>query len=527
MLAATLRIPGVFWGQIDRNQEGIILEPDEFQHSDLAADYMHRWDPEIGYPLPYQFWNARGFGYQMAWLGYAAEKLGSEKITDKKRVLIGRFLSTFYSLALIFIVYRMGLWFFHRKDIALLGALFLALCDLNITYSHYALPASSYTFWTHAAVFSSMLLFTRLAGIQDRPSVSHIIRQWPLWLAMMFTSAMAFATKFDFIPLGVAGLTVIFLGFRKKLSLLQVINSGLLLLAGSIFFIFLAHGFDFSFDHLAYSFEIASGLNKNAVAQDQHLLHNLITYPMGFIAGIGLVVFGLAVYGKTQLFGRKGANIFGNLHQRQAIWLWLIFLAIEFLTRWLLDTTFIRRANFVMPFLSLVGAVGFYQLTASLPPGLRKGFWWAAVLYTLGLAASSQANFWDDTRYRARQQVQEIAAGKSTLYSGYAWIPGMPGDRNQQPSEPDIWVIHESFYGRVWKYFTTPFKVPACCEEVYNCPPEEVCRRYQALLKGELDYELVGFYPTREFFPERLLFKHLFGTYETFLGDLRIYRKGE
>lgn len=528
LIAAALRIPGIFWGDIDRNQEGIILEPDEFQHSDLAADYMHRWDPEIGYPLPYQFWNSRGFGYQMAWIGYLAEKLGTEKITDKKRVMIGRFLSVFYELALIFLLYHMTRFLFQRKEIALLATLFMALCDLTITLSHYALPESAHLFWCHASVFSSMLWFIRFDRTIDKTSWQQLPNQWPLWLGMTISAAMAFATKFDFIPLCVAGLAIIVLWLRNKLSITQMLTLGLLLLAGSVFFVFLAHGFHFSFDELIYSFKIASGLNQDAVVSDNHLLTNLITYPLGFIGGIGLVVFALAIYGKTRMFGKRGTAIFAGSNFRLAMGLWIAFLAVEFLTRWLLDTTFIRRANFVMPFLAVAGAVGFYYLTATLKPRIRKGLWWAAVLYTGGLAISSQANFWNDTRYRARPLVQELGSGKSIRYSGYAWIPGMPGDRNHDPADPDLWVIHEAFYGRVWKYFTTPFKVPRCCDEVYNCPPEEVCRNYQALLRGELDYKLVGYYPTREYFPERLLFKYLFGSYETFLGDVRVYqREGE
>jgi hypothetical protein len=346
-----------------------------------------------------------------------------------------------------------------------------------------------------------------------------------LWLAINISAAMTFATKFDFVPLCVAGLAVILLWLRGKLSFIQLISMGMLLLAGTIFFVFLAHGFHFSFDDLMYSFEIANGLNKDAVVSDNHLLHNLITYPLGFIGGIGLVVFSLAVYGKTRMFGKTGAKTFAGSNYRLGLGLWVVFLAVEFLARWLLDTTFIRRANFVMPFLAMAGALGFYHLTNSLKPKLRISLWWAVVLYTAGLAITSQSNFWNDTRYRARSQVQELGAGKNIRYSGYAWIPGMPGDSNSNPIDPDLWVIHESFYGRMWKYFTTPFKVPECCDEVYNCPPVEVCRNYQALLHGELDYELVGFYPTREYFPERLLFKYLFGTYETFLGDVRVYQR--
>ena len=89
----------------------------------------------------------------------------------------------------------------------------------------------------------------------------------------------------------------------------------------------------------------------------------------------------------------------------------------------------------------------------------------------------------------------------------------------------DLFIMHETYYGRYWKFFTTPFKIPKCCDEVYHCESEEVCLFYQGVLSGqEANLELIKSFETVEIFPERILFKHLFGTYETFLGDVKIYK---
>jgi hypothetical protein len=66
--------------------------------------------------------------------------------------------------------------------------------------------------------------------------------------------------------------------------------------------------------------------------------------------------------------------------------------------------------------------------------------------------------------------------------------------------------------------------VPACCEEVYHCNQEE-CELYQKLLSGNPEYGLVKKFKPVDWAPERLLFKHYFGTYETFLGDVLIFEK--
>lgn len=527
LLGAAIRIPGIFWGEIDRTDTAIVLEPDEFQHADIAGYYLRKWDPDMGYDPGYRIWNAQAFGYQMAWIAYVGEKMDWVKSKNTKLVLIGRFLSVLYGLALVFLVYHFALLLFNREKIALLAALLMAVFDLDITYSHYALPEESYIFWTHAAIFFIGMLYIRLARTEGTISWRELLRAWPLWLATNFCLALSLGTKLDFIPFLISGLAFAYLTYRRQLQLLKLPLLAILMLLTTSFFFFVAHGFHLSFADLKYSYDIASGLNKDVVAKGNHLLYNPIVYTLGFIGGAGLPAFLLAIAGSIKALRKRGAFLFSGRHQQTALAFWLIFLALEFLTRWLIDTSFIRRANFVLPYIAVFAALAWYHLIAE-QPGRRKNLWLGMlVAYTLGIAIVSQYNFWQDTRYRAISYLQEGGYGNDIQYSGYAWVPGMPGAANRQPENPKLLVIHEAFYGRVWKSFTTPFKVPECCDEVYHCPPEETCRYYQSLLRNESDFELVKIFPTIEVFPERLLFKHLLGSYETFLGDLRIYRKRE
>ena len=46
---------------------------------------------------------------------------------------------------------------------------------------------------------------------------------------------------------------------------------------------------------------------------------------------------------------------------------------------------------------------------------------------------------------------------------------------------------------------------------------------YASFVMARSRFQLTQKFVPLDWAPERLLFKHLFGTYETFLGDVRIY----
>jgi hypothetical protein len=73
---------------------------------------------------------------------------------------------------------------------------------------------------------------------------------------------------------------------------------------------------------------------------------------------------------------------------------------------------------------------------------------------------------------------------------------------------------------------TTPFGLPACCEEVYNCSKVEECELMQQLLTGQADdARLLRAFRPRNIFPERVLYAHFFGNFETFLGQTLVYER--
>jgi hypothetical protein len=202
--------------------------------------------------------------------------------------------------------------------------------------------------------------------------------------------------------------------------------------------------------------------------------------------------------------------------------LFAAFLALEFFVRWSMDSLFIRRLNIFLPFLAILAA---YTLAKLFKTKRGQIVALAIILYTAGLTIVSQSNSWNDPREFVEQYLNENYRGENTYFSPYARTKEIgPGVKNI--SGADILVLHESMYGRYWKFFTTPFKMPECCLEVYHCRSEKECTFYQSLLQGKSeDYKLAMAFRTWEWFPERVIFKKMFGSYETFLGDVLIYEK--
>lgn len=521
VVGLALRILGIFWGEIDKPKHDI-WEPDEFQHSEIAAHQIHLLDTTQYAKRNFSIiWNTRAYGNQLGAIMYVGNQLGLVEFKNHKIIQVGRFLSTFYAALLILLVFYFARVLFNDDRIALLSAFLIAIFDLNITYSHYALPASSYIFWVHLALLATVLLMKR--SMLKKP---FNLKTYLGLLLLPLPFAMSLATKLDFIPLIVFFSTVLFLLVSKKMKIIHAVYLGLWLLLGGAFYFIAAHGFRVNLDKAWQSFNTIKDLNDNIIPQDNHWLHNPILYFMGVVGGTSLAIVAIAISSTFKVLKRP-IKLLDN-HATLGIVIFLLFLFLEFLVRWRLDTPFIRRANVFLPYVALLSAYGliifldshFYNIR------LRKIVIGAILAYTLGLTIVSQSNFWNDTRYQCRTYLLEnIQDGEKIKYSMYAKAKNMPKESAKSFEEADILVLHETYYARYWKMFTTPFKVPDCCEEVYHCRDKGVCEKMQNILKGTTEFELVKYIPTIEIFPERVLFKHWFGSYETFLGDIRVYRK--
>lgn len=514
-LGLVLRIPGIFWGEVDRSS-GVVLEPDEFQHVALAADYVKQWGGKSGQDIPYRFWNTRAYGFQLGGLLYIAEKIGYPLSYHTKQAMVGRFLSTFYGILLVLLLYHFCLFLFQDRTLALMAATFMAIFDLPITYAHYALPAAAYLFWAHAAVFSMIRYYYHFNG--NRP----FKRLWQLELFLALAIAMSFGLKFDFLVIGMLGICLLTLVIQSQISLIEGLIRGGLILLSSVFLFGAIHAFSFGWADIRYAFGLLQSFNQNAIPVDQHWLHNPVLYLLGIMAGTSIWVLLASAWGTFQLVFSPARKS----DARPGLLLLLAFILLEFGVRWYIDTPFIRRVNVFLPFCAIISAMVLHEWS-------QRSVWWAKMvfpivaLYTLGLSIYGQNNFWQDTRYKAMSILQDQPLSGNVYYSTYAKIPGMPETTTDDPATAQHLIVHETYYARYWKFFTTPFKRPQCCDEVYNCGGESLCSFYQDLLSGQSEFELIHHIKTYHPFPERRLFKYWLGTYETFLGDLRIYTRRE
>jgi hypothetical protein len=504
LLALALRLPG--WFTQDEKTRFRLFEPDEFQHVQIAVYQVQCLDGSLltDWDVVRKMFNARGYGIQVGTLGWIAHKLGGMELSIDNFILIGRILSTVYALLLTGLVYLLALQLFGDRLLALMAALLIGICDLNVTYSHYALPEVGYIFWTYLYLLSAILLIRKL----ENRRVETFTNLWPYLIFMAFSAAAVFAFKFDFIPFFISiGLLIVMplrAGFRPITPLLWLPNFVLLFVLSFA----LLTSFNFSWERIQYSFWDLHRQNYDVIPKDDHWLLNPVVYLFAVVAGSSIVQSVIAGRGLIELWKNR------VLHWTIAA-LFVSLLGLEFGVLWSSDAPFVRRAGIFMPALALVAACGWVQLR----PKPRKYGGMLMVVYTLGLCLVSQSNAWWDTRYAARTYLQEQQADRRIKYGSYSHASGMPPGVTLQEKE-DILVIHETAYSRNWRSFTTPFRIPTCCEEVYHCG-EEDCLFIQSVFSGKnQDYTIIRHFRTREWFPERILFKRTLGNFETFLGDV-------
>ncbi|GJM33363.1 MAG: hypothetical protein DHS20C18_23640 [Saprospiraceae bacterium] len=513
MLALILRVPG--WFTEDEKRRFALFEPDEFQYVDMAIYQIQSLDASLleEWEVYSNIFNVRGFGIHIGVTAWILHHATSLELNPANLILIGRIWATIYSLLVIVVLWYLTKLFFQDKNTAHLAALLLAIFDLNITYSHYSLPEMAHVFWVHFAVLLTLKFYLKY----HQSAIDW--KRLPWWVfCIPVALAGAFASKFDFLVPVIVVLALLLLWREKRLSLLSVTG---LLSVGFILTV-LSFGlltcFNYSLDEVLHSFREIYRQNKDVLAQDHHLLLNPPVYFLGLVAGTSLPVVFFAGFGKIR---------FRSFHLDQAIkyawWLWAGLLFLEFMPLWRSDIPFVRRLNVFLPFVALMAAYGLHHIDQERLSWWRKCTPWV-VGYTLLLSLIGQSNFWWDTRYSARTYLNTHFAEAKIKYESYAYAKGMPtGVRLNEKG--DILVLHEADYSRYWKTFTSPFQYPpTCCTEVYHCQSEAHCQDYQQLLSGQsLNFKVLKTFNTREYLPERYLFKRLFGTYETFLGDVRIF----
>ena len=265
----------------------------------------------------------------------------------------------------------------------------------------------------------------------------------------------------------------------------------------------------------------------NGIPKDNLLLYNPILYPIAIIAGTSLIITLIFAFSAWHLFAREGDK---NL--RNTILFFVVFLVLSFIARYLADTTFVRRASIFLPFIAMISGYGIVKFLRAeghkyFNKTVRISIVLVSIFYTLALSLNSQYYFLFDTRYGASSYLNEhFSSGNTIAYSRYAKTNSMPDGIafDGAKGNPDVIVLHEAYFRRYWRELSSPFEIPACCDEVYHCILNH-CTFIQGMLSGKTDYKLVKTFQVDSIFPERIIYKHFFGTYETYIGDVLVFVK--
>lgn len=518
VLNVVLGIIGLPWGL----SHGLIFHPDEEQHVLIAKNFINQFDPLVvgDDQITYQ-WNARGFAVQVASLSYPLIKWFNFDLSALYGV--GRVLSLFYSSLLVILVYQLSKSIFYSERAALLSALWFSLFDLKVTNSHFATPDMTHVFYFYFSLYLLGLLLMYLKS-KDSPRHQHI----PLGLVLPASLAIALcgAVRFDVIP-GFFLIGIFCFSFFSKFVSQIKINHFLYLLLFVVLiigFFSLATGFNYGIADWIHSFFILKKENLMVVESSKPLVNNPILYFFAVLAGTGFFATLTAVVSSIKLFS-KGLS---KVKSKPLIFLLVLGVLIQFLLLWFGTATFVRHALKFLPLMAILAGWGSCELwekckLRQIPLGKMLVIF--MLLYTLAFTLTSQLNFIFDTRYQAFSYLEKLTRKFDSVgYSNYSIFSGLPpGD---EIGESEVVVLHESLYGRYSKYFTTPFIVPRCCDQAYHCQFEE-CSLVQTILYQPDQYTLLKQYNTIKLFPEKELFFSLFGNYETFLGDVRIYERNK
>ncbi len=528
IIGAALRVPG--WFTAEEKARWRLFEVDEEQH---VAIVMHRYNALSGGvdTIQHRFreasYNVRGYGYVTAAVARIKYFFSKDSPNFGEVLLLGRQLSTIYALCLIIIVFFLGRVGGLDPPAAGVAALLMAACDVNATYSHYMLPASGYVMFSYLALLGGVKL---IRG----PSVTGLS-----FLALGAAGAIAF--KFDVFATVWGGLLLMLLvglrlsqaapasdaeGLRSNTRRPSGTVPGLswwFILVGIIALLacFLLLTFGWSWEEIKYSFVTLRKANKDVIFIEDHFRDNLITYPMGVLAGIGLPAFALAAWATWKVaLGRWRSGQFFTF-KFLALAYAAAFLLTEFALRWYMDTTFIRRVNIFMPAVALLAAYALQRLKAK--PWLTV----FVIAWSVGLGTVGQSHHWLDTRIEMRDWANVyLPKPAKVAISASINIDGMRNWRYYLNEDWDYFITSEAFYRRYAKSMTTPFGVPECSKGIYHGGPADQCQDFQAMLFGTHEgVVLIKEFKTWDVFPERLLYHHFFGYYETFLGDVKVFRR--
>ncbi len=519
-VAASLRIPGIGWGDGDLGKSSFARwNGDETTHVNIAKQFLSK-------KIDYGFYYVKAFGVHMAAVA-VFNKLLDRKTTTHDLYRIGRWISLFYALATILLVYFGVLLVSQEDSLALWAAGFMALCSLAVNNSHFAVAdsASVFWFWTTAVLAWWAI---------QKSSEAARMGAWA-------TCGMAVGIKIAVAAC--APLLVLFVISKKRW---QELLSGVSV--ACLVFVFV-NGWGVGLEGL---YAIAKRISGDSVSVIPHhtmwetlftlfiSLFPAFSLPLLLLAGIGIFAISQKIAG-THLLSPpyKGGNT-EEVSKMHFLWPYACF-ASPFILHCLLllslDDPFERHLLPLAPGICVLAAVGWQRISPIGEPPWKKLLWTLPLAaYLLFFAIDGEYPFWRDNRANARNWIlNEVEPGSKILAGPYAWLDlpknnykitksGLRSKTLSDPREFDLIILHEFHTYRYGRSRLSPFRKPSP-DNIYH--PDGFGRKYlDDLQKGKLPFQLIRKFPVPgQWALERIVYKKRWGTFSCFVGEIRIYSK--
>ncbi len=498
LIALFLALQGFLWGlNIDSNTH--------FFNGDEGSSVTYSKLYFIEHIHSEQWYHVKGLVTSIGFAGVLLSFFKEVNLTDL--LLIGRGISLFYFIATVVLIYL-----FCRivKDryLAFFAALSFAVFDLSLIFSNMATADAAGVFW-----FFLSIVLIYFASFK---------RNEFLDLGAIIAATLALNTKFLFTPL--LFLALVFLLRKENLSKKIYSLTIFILVFVSIFY--LSSGTIATYTNIKNTV-FTTVFYAGDVVEDNNPLISPILYILTIIAGTSLLSVIAAIFGAKYFI--EDSNF---PHKRNFLIYFILPVVLCFIAMHFTDSIFPRRMLFLYPILALFCGYFLSELYKKAVCGKRLFYGIALVIfiaYPFALSFHSQQLFANENRADAYEWVKEnIPLGSRIQYSRYSdanYLEGYNFSGLNAEADVDYIFLHQAYYGRYYKKLPSGFKVyPKCCSQVHHCVYED-CIYIQHLLKGETDYKIVKEFRIKHIFPERAIYKELFGEYYNQIGDVIIFGK--
>ncbi len=502
LLAVVVRAPAVMRGGRLEGSEAPVVRGDEKHHYRIGIAYLDRDSTE----KPKHYF--KGMGIQMVGMARAGCRLVRLVMGPSSResgpdewgaIVTGRVLSVVYAALTVLVIYFLtARWLGPGR--AALAALLLALCNLHVTQSHFAVAGVPGTFWLYLSLFL-MVVFLEKESM------------WLLGLAAVATG-IAFGTKY----LGMAIVPAVVLALRGRRRALGFV----IVVAGAASGFFLANGFD-------VSRELVSGVMDMFVRDNIELgfqrsrAWNFLVYPVQLMVGMSLAAFIPAVAAvvralKRPAFLREPASlvIIGPL---------VIYSGVILAY----DISFERHLVPLVPAACMAAAVVLAPRERG-PGGRRAVIAAACSAYCLLAVISAERPFiMDPCREYLAWLKREVPEG--TLVGSDDYVPVSRLRYRWRPlygRRVDVIVLHEAEAFRYLRSPISPVRPPGNRNIFHR--DRATSRFVQGLLGIGPPERANGFRPVvrferRPLVPEAVLYEKLWGSYNVIAGWITVFSR--